>query len=112
MTRNRRQPGQDRSRARNRIRKLLHRSGIPLGGVLSDIFGRNSRSVLDGRARGTPADEIAAGLSPHVRGKRDRLHKLVRVDFDAEARAQLQAHLRACDHATRHRSSHVRIHRT
>ena len=100
MTRNRRQLGQDRSRARNRIHKLLDRSGIPLGGVLSDIFGRNGRSVLDGLARATPADEIVAGLGPHVRAKRDRLQELVRVDFDAEARAQLRAHLQACDHAT------------
>ena len=100
MTRNRRQLVEDRSRARNRIHKLLDRSGLPLGGVLTDIFGRNGRHVLDGLAAATPVEQILEGLSTHVRAKREALAALLQLDLDAEARAQLRGHLRACDHAT------------
>ena len=100
MTRNRRQLVEDRSRARNRIHKLLDRSGLPLGGVLTDIFGRNGRHVLDGLAAALPVEEILQGLSTHVRAKRKALAALLTVDLHAEARAQLRGHLRACDYAT------------
>jgi len=100
MTRNRRKLVEDRSRARNRIQKLLDRHGLPLGGVLSDICGRNGRLVLDGLAQGQQPERILAGLSAHVQAKRPALAELLQVGLDEEARAQLRGHLRTCDHAS------------
>ncbi len=98
MTRQRRKLVADCSRARNRIQKLLERHGLPLGGVLSDICGRNGRLVLDGLAEGQPAEDILAGLSSHVQSKRSALAALLQAGFDDEARAPLRGQLRTCDH--------------
>ena len=54
LTRYRRTLIGQRSRVRNRVQKVLDRSGVRVGGVLSDVFGRNGRRILDGLARATP----------------------------------------------------------
>ena len=69
MTHNRRKQVAERSRARNRVQKLLDRNGLHLVGVLSDIFGANGRRVLDGLADGIPSERILAGLTRYVRPK-------------------------------------------
>ena len=48
LSRHRRQAAEDRSRFRNRAHKLVDRAGLRVGGVLSDIFGKNGRRILDG----------------------------------------------------------------
>ena len=50
--RHRRQAAEDRARFRNRAHKLVDRAGLRVGGVLSDIFGKNGRRILDGLADG------------------------------------------------------------
>ena len=65
LTRYRRTLISQRSRVRNRVHKILDRSGVRVGGVLSDVFGRNGRRILDGLAQGAP-DAILASLSHHV----------------------------------------------
>ena len=54
LTRYRRTLISQRSRVRNRVHKILDRSGVRVGGVLSDVFGRNGRRILDGLAQGPP----------------------------------------------------------
>ena len=62
-----------RSRIRNQAQKILDRSGVRIGGVLSDVFGMNGRRILDGLlARRDPAD-IIASLSRHVRHALEQL---------------------------------------
>ena len=73
LTRYRRTLISQRSRVRNRVQKVLDRSGVRVGGVLSDVFGRNGRRILDGLARGLDPDAILASLSHHVAHKLERL---------------------------------------
>ena len=62
-----------RSHLRNQAQKILDRSGVRIGGVLSDVFGRNGRRILDGLlARRDPAD-VLASLSAHVRHALEQL---------------------------------------
>ena len=100
MTRNRRKLVSDRSRARNRIQKLLDRNGLPLGGALSDIFGRNGRRILDGLAEQASPETILAGLTGHVRPKLEQLAETLDATLDAASLCQLRGHLQACDHAS------------
>ena len=73
MCRYRRKVVYDRARLRHRVHKTIDRDGLHLGGVLTDIFGRNGRTILDGLVAGQPATEILAGLTSHVRPKLARL---------------------------------------
>ena len=73
LSRHRRALVARRSRLRNQTQKILDRSGVRIGGVLSDVFGRNGRRILDGLlARKDPAD-ILASLSGHVRHALEKL---------------------------------------
>ena len=42
-----------RATARNRVQKIVDRAGVRIGGILSDVFGVNGRTILDGLAQGT-----------------------------------------------------------
>ena len=85
MCRYRRKVVGDRARIRQRIHKLIDRDGLRLGGVLTDIFGRNGRSILDGLAPGRAAEEILAGLTWHVRRKLEPLALALEARLDRDA---------------------------
>ena len=70
-----------RSRVRNRVHKILDRSGVRVGGVLSDVFGTNGRRILDGLLEGLDREEIVASLSHHVRHKVERLDDALRLSL-------------------------------
>ena len=89
-----------RSRARNRVAKVIDRGGVRVGGVLSDIFGRNGRAILDGLAAGDDPDAILGALSRHVRDKLDRLGDALAMtlrDVDRAILADLLAEHDAVD---------------
>ena len=65
LTRYRRTLVSQRSRVRNRVQKVLDRSGVRIGGVLSDVFGANGRRIVDGLARGLDHDAILACCFSH-----------------------------------------------
>ena len=69
LTRYRRTLISQRSRVRNRVQKVLDRRGAHVGGVLSDVFGRNGRRILDGLVEGLDREAILASLSHHVQHK-------------------------------------------
>ena len=52
---------------------MLDRSGVRIGGVLTDIFGMNGRRILDGLVDRLAREVILASLSQHVRDKLDPL---------------------------------------
>ena len=79
LSRHRRTLVEQRSRVRNRVQKVLDRSGVRIGGVLTDVFGMNGRRILDGLlARQDPAD-ILASLSWHVRAALEQLGDALRL---------------------------------
>ena len=67
----------ERSRARNRIHKILDRAGIRAGGVLSNLFGVNGRHILDGLVAGVAREEILASLSHHVQRHHETLYDVL-----------------------------------
>ena len=97
LTRYRRTLVGQRSRVRNRVQKVLDRSGVRVGGVLSDVFGANGRRILDGLARGVDPDAILASLSHHVAHKLERLGDALRLELSAVERLVLCDLLREHD---------------
>ena len=73
LSRHRRTLVAERSRARNRVAKVVDRCGARIGGVITDIFGMNGRRILDGLVDRLGRDAILGSLSGHVRDKLDRL---------------------------------------
>ena len=96
LTRYRRTLVSQRSRVRNRVQKVLDRSGVRIGGVLSDVFGANGRRIVDGLARGLDHDAILASLSHHVVHKLERLGDALRLSLSEVERLILRDLL--CEH--------------
>ena len=86
-----------RSRVRNRVQKVLDRSGVRVGSVLSDVFGRNGRRILDGLAKGLDHGAILASLSHHVAHKLERLGDALRLSLSTVERLILCDLLREHD---------------
>ena len=105
LTRYRRTLVGQRSRVRNRVQKVLDRSGVRVGGVLSDVFGANGRRILDGLAQGLDPDAILASLSHHVAHKLERLGDALRLELSAVERLVL------CDLLREHDALQERIQR-
>ena len=103
LTRYRRTLIAQRSRVRNRVQKVLDRSGVRVGGVLSDVFGRNGRRILDGLAQGLDPDVILASLSHHVAHKLERLGDALRLELSTVERRVL------CDLLGEHDALHERL---
>lgn len=101
MCRYRRKLTADRARVRQRIHKLLDRDGLRLGGLLSDIFGRNGRIILDGLAAGRTAEGILEGLTWHVRSKLGALARALEAELDALSLWRLGEDLEGHDQASR-----------
>ena len=97
LTRYRRILISQRSRVRNRVQKVLDRSGVRVGGVLSDVFGVNGRSILDGLAQGLDHDVILTSLSHHVAHKLERLGDALSLSLSAVERLILRDLLREHD---------------
>ena len=97
LTRYRRTLIGQRSRVRNRVQKILDRSGVRVGGVLSDVFGRNGRRILDGLAKGLDHGAILASLSHHVAHKLERLGDALRLSLSTVERLILCDLLREHD---------------
>jgi len=82
LCRYRRKLVEDRARLRQRIHKTIDREGLRIGGVLTDIFGRNGRKILDGLVEGRAAREILTELTYHVRSKLGRLAFALEAELD------------------------------
>ena len=89
LTRYRRTLIGQRSRVRNRVQKVLDRSGVRVGGVLSDVFGTNGQRILDGLARGLDPKAILASLSHHVAHKLERLGDALSLELSTVERLVL-----------------------
>lgn len=73
LSRHRRRLVATSANVRNRVHKVLDRGGCRIGGVLSDIFGKNGRLIIDGLINAQSSRAILASLSAHVRRKLDLL---------------------------------------
>ena len=91
MSRCRRNWVQDRSRVRNRVHQVLDRSGLRLGGIISDVFGLNGQRLLQGVLARQSTEQILESLSGHVRGK----HELFADALDSHLSESTRTVLRA-----------------
>ena len=73
LSRHRRKLIQQRTSVHNRTHKVLDRSGISLGRILSDIYGMNGRMILNGLMAGEDREQILAKLTSHVQQRVARL---------------------------------------
>ena len=91
LSRHRRQVVKDRSRVRNRVQKVLDRTGMRIGGILTDVFGMNGRRIIDGLVRGLTKRQILDSLSNHVRRKKDALDDAMAVKLPDTDRFMLSS---------------------
>jgi transposase len=63
LTRYRKAQIQDRSREAARLHKMLEDTGIKLGCVATDIFGKSGRDMLDALVSGTSTGIAHRGLA-------------------------------------------------
>ena len=98
ISRQRRQLVGECSRTRNRINKVLDRSGLRLGGILTDVFGINGRQVLEEVLESRPRQLILDSLTPHVRKKYDLFADALQAELSEDMRFTLENLLRHHDH--------------
>ena len=89
----------ERSRARNRTHKILDRAGIRASGVLSNLFGVNGRTILNGLVAGASREAILASLSHHVQRHHEMLYDALSQSLTPRQHFLLQDHLVAFDTA-------------
>lgn len=78
LTRTHRKLIEERTAHKNRIHKILDRSGIRLSGVLSDIFGKSGLLIITGLISGKPIEQILATLhDPRILKKRDAIERAI-----------------------------------
>ena len=85
-----------RTAIKNRTIKLLEMAGIKLSSVVSNVFGKTGRAILDRLSKGKPVDpiELAKGS---LREKIPQLQAALRPALTEAQRELLQMHLRAYD---------------
>jgi hypothetical protein len=68
---------------KNRIHQELESSCIKISSVLSDIFGKSGRYILDGLLEGKTIDEILVGIKSKKRRKKDHdLREAIKNSLD------------------------------
>ena len=89
LSRQRRVLVKQRATVRNRVQKIVDRAGVRIGGMLSDIFGLNGRTILDGLAAGREGAAILASLTRHVAHKLEGLGEALSLSLGENDRFML-----------------------
>ena len=101
LSRHRRKLVARRSQVRNQAQKVIDRGGVRIGAVLTDIFGKNGRRILDGLVDRLKSTDILASLSSHVRLKLARLGDALSLELRDTERLLLADLLAEHDALTR-----------
>jgi len=104
LTRLRKAQSNERSRAIQRLEKVLQDAGIKLTSVASQTYSKSARAMLDALLSGvTDPDELAALAKARMRSKIPQLREALANRFDVSHHgilvAQLPAHIDTLDHA-------------
>ena len=89
LSRQRRVLVRQRATVRNRVQKIVDRAGVRIGGILSNIFGLNGRTILDGLALGRDPAAILASLTRHVAHKLEGLGEALSLSLGDNDRFML-----------------------
>ena len=99
LTRHRTNLQQDRTRAVNRIHKVLEDANIKLASVVSDVLGVSGRAMLEALAQGTTDPDVLADLARGtLRRKRAELVTALDGLVQAHHRVLLRSLLAQIDH--------------
>lgn len=91
LTRNRESLVNNVTQMKNRIHQALESSCIKMSSVLSDIFGKSGRHILDGLLQGKNIDEILMGIkSKRVMKKEQELRDAIKNSLDPAKILQIQ----------------------
>jgi len=102
LTRSRRKSIQAQSRVENRTRKILEGAGIKLGAVVSDLFGKTGRSILDQMAQGrTEPSKLVQLAKGTLKQKKPELSVALEGTFTEHHSLLLQDQLRVHDAYTK-----------
>jgi transposase len=83
LTRARESLVNNRTQMKNRVHQALESSCIKISSVLSDIFGKSGRYILDGLLEGKTIDEILVGIkSKQIRKKDQELREAIKNSLD------------------------------
>jgi len=86
----------ERTAIKNRTIKLLEMAGVKLSSVVSNVFGRTGRAILDGLSQGQAIDPVRVARGS-LREKIPQLSEVLRRQPSPSLRELLQMHLRAYD---------------
>jgi transposase len=89
---------QKRTDIKNEAHSILAPEMFNLNDVLTDIFGKNGRSILSGITSGKTVDEIIENLSPNVRKKSDQIRDILDREISQSVAIRLQLCLRLIDY--------------
>jgi transposase len=111
LTRYRKAQIQDRSREAARLHKILEDTGIKLGCVATDVFGKSGRDMLDALVSGTTDPVVLADLARGaLRKKIPALREALEGRFDTEHSlivSQILAHIDFLDEAINRLSDEI-----
>ncbi len=83
LTRARESLVNNNTQMKNRIHQALESSCIKMSSVLSDIFGKSGRYILDGLLESKSIDDILAGIkSKRIRNKEQELREAIKNSLD------------------------------
>lgn len=88
-----------RTKIKNRITQELEAACIKLSSVLSDIFGKSGRHIIDGLLNGIDLEEILESIpSKRVRANREEIRGIVQANLSSSQIFLLRSHLnRQCN---------------
>lgn len=87
-----------RTQLKNRVHKILDSCSIKLSSVVSDIFGKSGRLIVEGLLKGESLDEIISEIpSKRIRNKKDQLIEAVRTSLEPAQIFQIQSLLQVID---------------
>lgn len=87
-----------RTKIKNRISQELEAACIKLSSVLSDIFGKSGRHIIDGLLNGIDLEEILESIpSKRVRANREEIRGIVQANLSSSQIFLLRSHLNTID---------------
>jgi transposase len=87
-----------RTKIKNRITQELEAACIKLSSVLSDIFGKSGRHIIDGLLNGIDLEEILESIpSKRVRANREEIRGIVQANLSSSQIFLLRSHLNTID---------------
>ena len=91
-----------RTKIKNRITHELEAACIKLSSVLSDVFGRSGRHIVDGLLNGMDLEEVLDSIpSKRVRANKEEIRGIIQANLSPSQISLLRAHLDIIDAITK-----------